>query len=210
MKNKLLVISLAFAGLLVTACGDGGSVSSSVPTSSPTSEPTNTPTSEPTSEPSSEPTSEPSTSSPAGKVNYYKITFIDEEGNVLADRKWPEGSVPYYNYQKASTKENLYDVLGWSTVADGDVIDIPEVIAEATYYAIVQATKRMYTIWFDPRGGSYVEPIKGGYGDVIETEPESGRNIYYLDGWYMNDERVSFPYTITGNATMIAHWEKVM
>ena len=207
MKNKSL-LCLLLATCLLASCGcseSGGNSSSESESLSSIIESSSESISEEISSESSS-----SSSSSSKEINYYKITFLDEEGNTLSDHDWPEGVIPYYNYQKASTQTYLYDVLGWSKTADGDVIDIPPVSQEATYYAIVTATERTYTVSFKSNGGSYVAPIVGPYGYVIEQMPGSSRNVYMLDGWFINNVQVSFPYTITGHVTMEAHWSKVM
>lgn len=119
MKKRVLLLIPIMLGMFLSACGGGGG--SSQPESHGESTPTTT---------------------------QYTITFKDEIGNTLESKKWDEGVVPSYNYEKADTAEWDYTVDGWSLTQGGSVITIPAVSADATYYAVVSKVKRSYLITF--------------------------------------------------------------
>ncbi len=141
MKKKALLLIPALLGLFISACNNAseGSINSQDNTSSG---------------PNSGTTSSQNEDSSGSESNssldtiQYTITFKDEIGNTLESKKWDEGSIPSYNYEKADTPEWDYTVQGWSLTQGGEVIVIPAASADATYFAIVSQTKRSYLIAF--------------------------------------------------------------
>lgn len=102
------------------------------------------------------PTSSEEKSSEPAKIQY-TITFKDESGNVLQSQKWDEGVIPSYTYDKPDTEEWDYTFLGWSLTLGGDVIEIPAVSADATYFAIISKEKKSYTIGFYKETGEEIK-----------------------------------------------------
>lgn len=162
MKKKVLLVPVLL-GMFLASCGGGGETPT--PSSNPTSNPT---TSDPaTSEnPSggSETGSSSSSSTSESGVKKYTITFKDEIGNTLESKKWDEGSIPSYNYEKSDTAEWDYTVQGWSLTQGGSVITIPVVSADATYYAVVSQVKRSYKIAFYDEKGAEIKSENLEYG----------------------------------------------
>lgn len=117
----------------------------------------------------------------------YTITFKDELDNVLESKKWDEGSVPSYNYNKADTAEWDYTVEGWSFSLGGSVSTIPAVSADATYWAVVSKVKRSYSISFYKENDELIksEPLEFGEQPSCDyTGPEDNAEWdYTFNGW---------------------------
>ena len=59
---------------------------------------------------------------------------------------------------------------------------------------------------FDAQGGTPVGAVKRGVWETI-AEPSTSRYGYNFQGWFDGaGARVSFPYTVTGSATLYARW----
>ena len=67
-----------------------------------------------------------------------------------------------------------------------------------------------YTVSYDSHGGDMVNDTTQLYGSLINTEPQPTRTGYAFSGWYASGgyigSRVTFPYTVEGNATLHAKW----
>lgn len=197
MKKKLLFFVSALSGIFLSSCNANGS--SSTPIESPSSEVTKTDT---------------KTSEKTDPVlNQFTITFKDENGVTLESKKWDEGATPSYDYEKQDTAEWDYTVNGWSLTQGGEVIAIPEVSADATYYAVVTSVKQRYTITFDSNGGSAVASITDEYGASIEEPSKPTREGYKFVAWSTDatgNNKVTWPLTLTKNEKLYANWnEKV-
>ena len=147
---------------------------------------------------------------PGGKTTQYTITFKDEIGNTLNSKKWDEGSIPSYNYEKTDTPEWDYTVEGWSLTQGGSVITIPAVSADATYYAIVSQVKRSYTITFYDENGTQIKSDTLEYGAQPAcdyTGPiDTAEWDYTFAGWSTSrggNALTSIP-TVTGAANYYA------
>ena len=69
------------------------------------------------------------------------------------------------------------------------------------------ATDAVYTVTFNSNGGSSV-PVMLVEADEIITLPTPTRTGYTFAGWYdSNNNRVSSPYTVTGDTTLTAQWQ---
>lgn len=197
MRKKLLFFVSALSGILLSSCNANGS--SSTPIESPSSEVTKTDT---------------KTSEKTDPVlNQFTITFKDENGVTLESKKWDEGATPSYDYKKQDTAEWDYTVNGWSLTQGGEVITIPGVSADATYYAVVTSVKQRYTITFDSNGGSAVASITDEYGASIEEPSKPTREGYKFVAWSTDatgSNKVTWPLTLTKNEKLYANWnEKV-
>lgn len=151
-----------------------------------------------------------SSNSPADQVIQYRITFKDENGVTLESKLWDKCDTPYYHYDKTDTPEWDYTVEGWSLTQGGEVITLPIVTEDATYYAVVSATKQKYTVTFESNGGSQIEPITVDYGATL-TAPTAPTRLYYsFDGWYTESTLTNlfdFSTPITNNFTLYADWD---
>lgn len=164
-------------------------------------------------ESSSKEESESQSSSEAKKK--YLITFYDENGEVLSNLQWEEGETPSYQYSvdDKDSQEWDYSFKGWALTSDGQIIEIPAVSEEASYYAIVTKTKKKYTLTFNANGGSSISPITQEYGTQIQEPTKPTKSGYKFVSWAYDtagDNKVSWPITIEDNLTIYAIWnEKV-
>ena len=63
----------------------------------------------------------------------YKITWNDENGNLLGETLVNEGEIPTYTYNVNDTQEWDYTFVGWSTSLGGEAInELPSAINDTT------------------------------------------------------------------------------
>ena len=193
MKKKQLFLIPALLGMFLTACGGGGG------SSTPSDNPSN-----------SEEESKTESSTGGSETTQYLITFKDEIGNTLESKKWDEGTMPSYNYEKSDTAEWDYTVEGWSLTQGGAVITIPAASADATYYAIVSQVKRSYLIAFYDENNQEIksETLEYGAQPVCDyTGPsDTAEWDYTFAGWSTSlggAALASIP-TVTGAANYYA------
>ena len=144
----------------------------------------------------------------------YTVTWKDEAGNTLSSVQVTEGSaLTPHAYEKTDTAEWDYTVDGWSTAADGEVLEsIPNVTADATYYAIVSQVKRSYTVTFNTGDGSAIDSVTVEYGSTVNAPSENPtQDGYRFVAWCsdaaFNTEAV-WPITVKGNVTVYAKWNE--
>ena len=155
----MLVISLLLLGL--SSCGGDDTPENTPPTTNTTPDPTPGSTENP----------------PSGGVNppdeektKFTITWMNENGTSLGTTTVEEGTVPSQTYSVTDTAEWDYTFLGWATTQGGDVLSsIPAASANATYYAVVSAVKKTYTVTFNSVGGSAVASQTVEYGATVEN-----------------------------------------
>ena len=67
-----------------------------------------------------------------------------------------------------------------------------------------------YSVSFNSNGGSSVTTMRVNHGDTISApNPPPTRSGHTFDGWYSDSaltNRVTFPYTVTGNTMLYAKW----
>lgn len=167
MKKKLLFLVPALLGLFLSACNTGSGDSSPSPVT-----------------PSS------GNTEPGGgdsETTKYTITFKDEIGNILESKKWDEGVVPSYNYTKVDTAEWDYTFNGWSLSLGGEVITIPAVSADATYFANVSKVKKSYNVSFYDENGTQIKSELLEYGSQPECDyvgpSDTAEWDYSFQGW---------------------------
>ena len=129
-------------------------------------------------------------------------TFAAEKGEddskiVVTGRYGANITVP-----KAPARTG-YQFLGW----DEDVeMTIPD--KDLTYKA--QWLKMEYTLQFKTGGGTTIEPIKGNYGDKINTPENPTRKGYIFKNWSKNGKKVdNLPTTMPAESHIYtAIWER--
>ena len=143
-------------------------------------------------------------------TNKYQITFIDENGNVLENKEWDEGSLPSYNYEVKDTEEWDYTFVGWSLEQGGEVVDVEKVTSEETYYAIVTKVKQQYTVTFNTLSDDVIDSITADYGTLIEEPTAPKKENYRFTGWVdsVTNETVNWPFTLTKDVTLNAEWNE--
>ena len=188
MKKKLLFLVPVLLGMFLSACSSGGS----------------------STNPSSD---EPGGVSEPTKAQY-TITFKDETGSTLESKKWDEGVVPSYSYNKVDTAEWDYTFQGWATSQNGTPLEsLPVVTESVTYYAQINKVKKQYTITFESNGGTSVTSITKDYGTEIAEPTKPTKDGYRFVGWTTDSEGTkafSWPHTLVDNVKLYAQWnEKV-
>ena len=146
----------------------------------------------------------------------YTITFNDENGNLLESKKWEEGTVPSYNYAGPDdTVEWDYTVQGWATSLNGQVITIPAVSADATYYAVVNKVKQSYTVSFYNENNQLIVASSFNYGVQPSCSyvgpDDTAEWDYTFEGWSLTQGGAvlsSLPL-VTQNASYYANVSKV-
>ncbi len=117
------------------------------------------------------------------------------------------------NYTVSSDNENIATVNG-STVTGVEIGETDLTITGeetgATRKIHVIVTARQYTVNFDARQGSTVNPITVAEGGNINPLPQSTREHYILDGWFTSTtggDKLTTTTAITeDNQTYYAHW----
>ena len=147
------------------------------------------------------------------QVTQYTITFKDENDNLLESKQWDEGTAPSYNYTKDDTAEWDYTVEGWALSLGGEVITVPAVSSDTTYYAVVSKVKQRYTITFISRGDTEVTAITQDYGTEVSkpTDPEKANHSFVA--WSYDEggtEIVSWPLTLVRNETLYGNWNEII
>jgi len=145
---------------------------------------------------------------------YFTITFKDENGNTLDSKKWEEGQIPSYTYNKSDTAEWDYTVEGWSLTKEGEVLNsLPAVTENATYFAVVSKVKQRYTITFDSNGGTSVSSITEDYGTSISEPTKPTKDSYKFVAWSSDKDgqnKITWPYTLVKDETFYANWNEVI
>lgn len=71
-------------------------------------------------------------------------------------------------------------------------------------------TEKVFTVTFDPQGGTAVETQVIAWGEKANEPPMPTKEcLCEFDGWYLGDEKWSFiGYTVTEDITLTAKWKK--
>lgn len=105
------------------------------------------------------------------------------------------------------TREN-YDFQGWLYDEEYYNFDTP-VVASMTLVASwreVKETEKVYTITFDSKGGSFVEPLKVGYDEYAIKPDNPTREGYSFNGWYQNGKLFYWNFKLTSDVELEAKW----
>ena len=151
---------------------------------------------------------------PETEPHMYSVTWLDENGNTLTTSSVEEGTTPSYTYNVQDTAEWDYTFIGWSTSANGEALDtIPKATANVTYYALVSATKQVYTVTFNTLGGNLVESQTVEYGKKVVVPDVPVYEGHRFMGWSSSQNEfveVDFEKAITGNTEYFAVWNEVL
>lgn len=132
----------------------------------------------------------------------FTVTWMDGTTQLEKDENAEYGTMPEYNGSeptKAEDENNTYTFLGWNTDpnAKDKLETLPNVTANATYYAIFSATAiPKYTLTYDANGGTNA-PAKvtnNKRGDTVyldySNQPthaqQDGKNVIFI-GWTNTD-----------------------
>ena len=131
----------------------------------------------------------------------YQVSFVTGGGSEISS---------YRTIKIETAPQSIrdeYSFAGWYMDAEfSQLADFPYLLTSDTiFYAKWQKT---YTVKFVTNGGSAVTELKTGY---IETEPITTKTDFGFGGWYLDadfteENRISFPYAVTGDMTLYAKW----
>lgn len=134
----------------------------------------------------------------------YQVTFYTGEGTEIA---------PFRTNKIEKAPETIrsgYSFAGWYT---DSLLTKPAVFpytlqTDTIFYAKWVA---IYNVTFVTNGGTSVTSLQTGY---IQTCPVTTKNDNSFGGWYLDAEfteenKVNFPYTVTGDITLYAKWKPV-
>ena len=142
----------------------------------------------------------------------FTITFKDDNNELICSKKFLEGSIPTYTFDKEDTEEWDYTFEGWSLTLNGEILSsLPKVSGDATYYAVVSKTKRKYTITFETNCDTKIDPITVEYGSTINEPEKLTQDGYRFIAWTKDAEginEVTFPFEVKKNETLYAKWNK--
>lgn len=152
-------------------------------------------------------------------TQYCTITFNANGGSgAPSSQQKIIGETTYIPYTKPT--RSGYTFLGWSTSryatsADYQPGSTYTPYGNMTFYAVWKQEEDRYTISFDLQGGSgEFNPLKGKYGEAWHLPSYSPvKDGYVFKGWATSPDgnpeyQPDDVYTIYGNATLYAVWEK--
>lgn len=152
--------------------------------------------------------------SPENYTEKYSITFLNEEGDILSTKQVEQGKTPSYNYSVDDTAEWDYTFVGWSETENGDALSqLPVATKNASYYAIVTATKQKYTVTFNTNGGSSVTAQVVEYGSKASLPEAPTFDAHKFMGWSESPSEnlpVDFDKLITADTEYFALWNEMI
>ena len=132
----------------------------------------------------------------------YQVTFYTGEGSTVAPFRTNKIETPPETFRSG------FSFAGWYTDSQ---FTTPAVFpytlqADTIFYAKWQA---IYNVTFVTNGGTSVASLQTGY---IQTSPVTTKNDNSFGGWYLDadfteENKVTFPYTVTGDITLYAKWQ---
>ncbi len=92
-----------------------------------------------------------------------------------------------------------------------DWTTVPDLGADgASVTLTAQWTIDQHTVTYDANGGAPTPaPETVDYGSNATKPSDPSYEGYNFDGWYINDTLVTWPYTVTADVTMVAHWDRI-
>ncbi|MBO7205031.1 MAG: InlB B-repeat-containing protein, partial [Candidatus Methanomethylophilaceae archaeon] len=131
-------------------------------------------------------------------INRYTVTWVNHDGTVLeTDRNMEYGTTPTYDGAtptKAANVQYTFSFKGWDNP--------PSTVKEdTTYRAVFNSFVKEYTITFDTKGGSAVEPITLSYGTRVLAPADPTRTGHTFLGW-----TPGIPDEMTEDITCVALW----
>lgn len=100
----------------------------------------------------------------------------------------------------------------WYNDAPGDRFDADSIAVEGGITDVTENTwlcaGQVYTVTFDPDGGSAVNPALVVHDGTVAEPAEPTREKYIFKGWMLNDKLFDFNTPITADTTLVADWER--
>lgn len=141
-------------------------------------------------------------------ANQYSVTFDPQGGSAVSGQTVSHGSTVT---EPANPTRDGYRFDGWTLNAGGTspfTFSTP-IVTDITLYA--QWTP-VYTVSFDPQGGSAVDPQAVPDGDPASAPTDPTKDGYTFEGWCVDSECTSlwdFTTPVTGAVTLYAKWKLV-
>ena len=140
-------------------------------------------------------------------INKYTVKFMNGD-EVLESKEYEYGSMPSYNGtpSKDNVDNKTYYFTGWDPV-------IAKVTGDVTYTAQFGEDEIIYTITFEPNGGSYdmISAITNSQFK-LDTLPEPVLEGYKFIGWFTaveNGAKITTDTVFTADTTVYALWEEI-
>ncbi|MCR5522406.1 MAG: InlB B-repeat-containing protein, partial [Clostridia bacterium] len=130
------------------------------------------------------------------------VNFITGAGATTVDSVTVDYGTQINAPDPAPTKDNAV-LAGWQI--NGADVTFPYTVTETVNMTAVW--NEIYTVTFDANGGAPTPEAVSGVAGTTVTEPaEPSKEHATFNGWQINGADVTWPYTITGNVTMVADY----
>jgi uncharacterized repeat protein (TIGR02543 family) len=134
-------------------------------------------------------------------INTYSIHFIDYDDSIIKTIDYEYQETLNLEYPEEPSRVG-YTFIGWQDI-EFTTMPAQNLLISAVY------TINQYTITYHTNGGSIIQDTAYDYNAEV-LEPESIREGYSIEGWYL-DEALTESYTFTTmpaeNITLYAKWE---
>ena len=159
----------------------------------------------------------------SGNLVFYSARFVTEDSEHVTgmpNAEYTHNGVAVYDYYldgetitipDAVPERYGYDFLGWSVKAvpaENDKLlkagDTVTVDGDVVFTA--QWKLKEYTVSFDSKGGTKVDPQIVEHGSTATKPGNPHRNDYTFKGWYLDGKKFDFSTPITGDITLVARW----
>jgi Listeria/Bacterioides repeat len=145
------------------------------------------------------------------EARHFRVTFDTNDGSDVATKIVTYDSA----YGKLEMPKRLgYTFTGWYTDPDKGTrvtaATIVKTAADHTLYARWRANT--YTVTFDSRGGTPIDPIQVSYGGTYGALPTPKNDHYTFVGWFTSSGLQVLPSTVvttTNDHTLVAHWRRL-
>ncbi len=117
------------------------------------------------------------------KEQLYTITW-NVDGTETTS-KYVAGETPEFT---GSVAKEGYEFLGWATSADGEVVEIPTVSADQTYYAVFEQVTAKYTVTWVGASGTLETDTDVAHGSAPTYNAETPvKDGYVFAGWALTE-----------------------
>ena len=136
---------------------------------------------------------------------WYRVTFLDNTGAVLADDYYLSGEVirpPFVSLPQPG--DYAYVLAGWDLDGDGKPDSLPATgMGSITAVAVIEKVRASYRIDFLGADGKPLYTYYLSYNDVIPTPATPAKKGYIFLGW----QGFTAGQTVTGNLRISSAWQ---
>lgn len=152
-----------------------------------------------------EETAEPGTETPA--VEEFTVTFDADGGSKVEAKKVKRGE----KVTPEATSKEGFEFVEWQK--DGEKFDFETPIngnieLKAVWKEKTPKTK-IFTVIFEANGGKFDGKVEKDNDGKIKEPTAPTRDGFEFEGWYDGSTKVGFPYEVTKDVTLKAHWKEV-